>query len=432
MLLCRLVVLKPVPLGDLTIGDDIIQGGQQVWAIDASSFAKSKSGRRNGDRVPAAAAILRPMYVLRPEAAVVHARRKYDRGRSFSPPKRQQKQVEKQELMLRRSTLTRQESIEDEDECVENQGDENKIERVRYYKHHREFQKSFSSEQLYEGRGAKKDQYFSLSSRSSTTSTESTRSGIWNRDMRSGIPIPITSDTKLRLRTNNASTNMGTSAGPVIAHRSILTGPVTPVRIFQPPTNSNHHHPDTPAPSRLPPPSLNTSGSSESSSGYGTPPLNNRSQQAFVRLDGRASADGHEDKNNNVDEDQGGADTCSETSKRSDATVVSFADNGGLGVVQRTLTPSSAELSDVAEEAQYSNEVGRDQNDNLQDRNDGIGSYCSESFKQLPFGSRIPQITSNSRSKSKSVVDLHQSFLPDIGCRKNTSSAPPLKDQATR
>nr|CAH7733865.1 unnamed protein product [Callosobruchus chinensis] len=423
-------------LGDLHSSnqDDILQAGQQgqqVWAIDANSFAKSKSGRRNGDRVPAAAAILRPMYVLRPEAAVVHARRKYDRGRSFSPPKRQHHtQVEKQEQMQRRRTLTRQESIEDEDEDVENQGDESKLERVRDYKHHRGFQKSFSSEQLYEDKGAKKDQYFSLSSRSSTTSTESTRSGIWNRDMRSGIPIPITSDTKLRIRTNNASTNMGTNVGPVIAHRSILTSPATPVRIFQPPPSSHHHHPDTPAPSRLPPPPLSTSGSSESSSGYGTPPPNHRSQQAFVRLDDRADRDGNEDKNNNVDDDRGGADTCSETSKRSDATVVSFAESGELGVVQRTISPSSAELSDVVEEAQYSNEVGRDQNDNLQDRNESIGSYSSESFQQLPFGSRIPQITGDSRSKSKSVVDLHHSFLPDIGCRKNTNSAPPLKDLA--
>ncbi|CAH1997559.1 unnamed protein product [Acanthoscelides obtectus] len=417
---------------DLSNQDDLIQNGQQIWAIDANSFAKNTSGRRNGDRVPPAAAVLRPMYVLRPEAAVVHARRKYDRGRSFSPPKRQQQtQMEKQEVMQRRRTLTRQESIEDEGEYGEDQGVDDKVESTGHFKYHRRFQKSFSSEQLYEDKRAKKDQYFSLSSRSSTTSTESTRSGIWNRDMRSGIPIPISSDIKLRLRTNNASTNMGASAGPVIAHRSILTSPVTPVRIFQP-SPSHHRHPDTPAPSRLPPHPLSTSGSSESSSGYGTPPPNhNRSQQAFVRLDGDG---GNEDKNNNGDgrsaEGEAGADTCSETStKRSDATVVSFAD-GELGVGQRTLTPSSAELSDVTEEAQYSNEAGRDQNDNLQDRQESVGSYSTESFKQFPFGSRIPQITDGTRSKSKSVVDLHQSFLPDIGVRKNTNSAPLLKDLA--
>ncbi|KAJ8922740.1 hypothetical protein NQ315_007775, partial [Exocentrus adspersus] len=200
MLLCRLFALRPISLNNFLL-DDSGNGNQQIWAVDSSVFPKNsiaKDAKSTGIK-------LQPIYILQPEAVRLGERghRRYDRGRSFSPPK-----AVKGPLPIVATQATAGSALNNAN-----------FQAQRHPKFPDGFRKSFSSEQLYcPDRPQHHEPYsFSLSSRSSTTSTgSSTRSGIWQRDMRSGIPVAISSETKLRIRTSTASSS-NVNVGPVIA-----------------------------------------------------------------------------------------------------------------------------------------------------------------------------------------------------------------------
>ncbi|KAJ3658540.1 hypothetical protein Zmor_010274 [Zophobas morio] len=175
-----------------SVYDDSNNGSrEQIWAVDASSFPKIENGAIEK-------ATLCPVYVLHRDASQVNGKtyRNYDRGRSNSPPRRR---TENQE------TFT----------------DINGNKAKRFFRQAEQFRKSFSSEHIYNGNVKNYEPTsFSLSSRSSTTSTgSSARSGIWLREFRSGIPIPITSDTKLKFRSHRQSSEA--FSGPLIAQEPI-------------------------------------------------------------------------------------------------------------------------------------------------------------------------------------------------------------------
>ncbi|KAG5886840.1 hypothetical protein JTB14_005291 [Gonioctena quinquepunctata] len=202
MLLCRLFALRPISLNNFVL-DDGASENQQIWAVDSSVFPRSNLNKNHNNN-RGNPALIRPVYILQPEAETVGGRghRRHDRGRSFSPAKPYHKQV--------RDVVVSASSPREADATAPQQT-----------KYNEGFRKSFSSEQLhYSGKPCHDAYSLSLSSGSSASSTASSmKANIWQREMRSGIPIPISSETKLRLRTNTSCTNNNTSCGPVIARR---------------------------------------------------------------------------------------------------------------------------------------------------------------------------------------------------------------------
>uniref|UniRef100_A0A6P7GX24 Uncharacterized protein LOC114341755 n=1 Tax=Diabrotica virgifera virgifera TaxID=50390 RepID=A0A6P7GX24_DIAVI len=182
-----------------SLNDESANGNQQIWAVDPSVFPRNGSVKEKNTK--GKSPTLRPVYILQPEAVTEGGRghRRYDRGRSFSPPKSNHKHPSPNVT----ASVTHQQVVAT----------------PRHFRYKEGVRKSFSSEQLFVGeREQHHEPYsFSLSSRSSTTSTgSSTKSGTWHKELRSGIPVPITSETKFRLRTNVTTNNV---AGPVIARR---------------------------------------------------------------------------------------------------------------------------------------------------------------------------------------------------------------------
>ncbi|XP_015835053.2 uncharacterized protein LOC662572 [Tribolium castaneum] len=279
--------------------------------------------------------ILCPVYVLR-DTSQVNGRhyRNYDRGRSNSPP-------------------SRQDSFSDN-----NKG-------KRFIRQSDQFRKSFSSEQIYNG------SYNSSSSRSSTTSTGSSRSGLWLKDFRSGIPVPISSDTKLKFRTHRHSSE--SFSGPVVAQEPIKnrtkleTPQLTPIRL-----NSTQSFTQ-----QIPPPS-----SGSESSGYFTPPAEHHLKEEEA-----------EEENNNLQEPN---------------FQIVESENSEVHEVEdiRQSSASSAEVREVSFDEVDKQEIKR-----------------FSSLEDVDFSEN--RHFSEPRSKSRAEPSL-KSSLPEISQRKN-NSAPPLE-----
>ncbi|CAH1184100.1 unnamed protein product [Phyllotreta striolata] len=369
--------------------DDSSSDRQQVWAVDPVVFHKNGFLRENNKT--ANPPVLRPVYILQPEAATDSGRgyRRYDRGRSFSPPKPNHKR-----------SLSSYVAASDAQPLTSAPKAAGKCkEGVR---------KSFSSEQLFvKDRDHQELHSFSLSSRSSTTSTgSSSKSGNWYKEMRSGIPVPISSETKFRFRSNGTSSN-STSSGPIIARRSALGSvPSTPIITRSSPRSSPEKT------SNVLPPPPQSSGSE--SSGYFTPPPD--SKKAFVKLDSvdrtSESDDKDDDKetnNNNIEEED-------------------TTDNAGE-FVKRNLSASSAETTVPNEEPTLP------PTNSSPSKSSKVETPKREQIQRFSIsGSRESLFTEQARplaeyrSKSRSVVDL-QNFLPEItAIRKNLNSAPSIKD----
>ncbi|GJQ65527.1 hypothetical protein Trydic_g7628 [Trypoxylus dichotomus] len=147
----------------------------QIWAIDPNVFAAS-------EKLTPVNGTLRPIYVIQSTESQstnistdslhnnkIHKQTNteyhrneagHHRGRSFSPPKR-----------------AKDSYTQDPDR----------------------FHKSFSSDQLLPENHSRQTNSMSSGS-SSTTSGSSFRSGVWNKDVKSGIPVPISSDSRFRFR----------------------------------------------------------------------------------------------------------------------------------------------------------------------------------------------------------------------------------------
>ncbi|XP_057663225.1 uncharacterized protein LOC130898165 [Diorhabda carinulata] len=386
MLLCRLFALRPVSLNNFVV-DESANGNQQIWAVDSSVFPRN--GRVKDNITKGNSSILRPVYILQPEAVTENVRgyRRYDRGRSFSPPKPNQKQAA--HPVPASTTLQN---------IVPSQNNFSYREGVR---------KSFSSEQLFVRERENHEPYsYSLSSRSSSTSTgSSTKSGIWHKEMRSGIPVPITSETKFRLRTNASSNNV---TGPVVARRSALGSvPDTPIIARSSPRESPEKQNTIQV---VQPPPL-SSGSE--SSGYDTPPP--ESNKAFVKLDSvdKTSESGREDDendtNNNIQESKDDVDSTQETS-----TI--------------NVSPSRTETSQVIEESIQRNADSSPSTTEIFVKEDPVVRRFSISHSNEPSFIEKTSPIAGKKVKSKSVIDL-PSFLPEISPnRKNINSAPLLKE----
>ncbi|XP_044254779.1 uncharacterized protein LOC123005190 [Tribolium madens] len=285
--------------------------------------------------------ILCPVYVLR-DTSQVNGRhyRNYDRGRSNSPP-------------------SRQDSFSDS--SGKNQG-------KRFFRQSdHQFRKSFSSEQIYNGSYNNS----MSSSRSSTTSTVSSRSGLWLKDFRSGIPVPISSDTKLKFRTHRHSSD--SFNGPLVAQEPIKnrtkleTTQLTPIRL-----NSTHSFTQ-----QIPPPS-----SGSESSGYFTPPAEHHLKE-----------EEGEEENNNLQEPN---------------FQIVESENSEVHEVEdiRQSSASSAEIREVSYDEVDRHEIKR-----------------FNSLEDVDFTEN--RHFSEPRSKSRTEPSI-KSSLPEISERKN-NSAPPLE-----
>ncbi|KAF7285520.1 hypothetical protein GWI33_010519 [Rhynchophorus ferrugineus] len=216
MLLCKLIAIRPISLESVLL-DETLSDGDKIWQTDTDVNPKNETVFK-GQRT-----VLRPMYILQSDLAALdqgrsNTNRPHDRGRSFSPPKHHRGQYQSGvveavpvlPLVARQVNLGRSDSNSRLPYTDNGNG---------IFRHHDgSFRKSFSSDQLYFGEKLQKyEPYsYSLSSRSSSTSTgSSTRSGFWNR---SGIPIPISSDSKLKIKHIPSSGLPNT--GPVIAKSS--------------------------------------------------------------------------------------------------------------------------------------------------------------------------------------------------------------------
>ncbi|KAL1509798.1 hypothetical protein ABEB36_004480 [Hypothenemus hampei] len=211
--------------------------------------------------------ILRPIYILQPETpspeAINQGHRKYDRGRSFSPPKHLRGQFPNVDPVSLRAPSSN--PVPSTSASVPQPPS---------------FRKSFSSDQLYfaDRFPNKNDPYScSFSSRSSSTSTgSSTRSGFWHK---SGIPVPVQED-RFKIR-HNTSSNFS-SNGPLIARSLFFRSSQ-----HQSKENSPNHQTDTAQDNgsishlSLPPPQ--SSGSE--SSGYFTPSPPDVQPPAFIKMD---------------------------------------------------------------------------------------------------------------------------------------------------
>ncbi|KAG5886839.1 hypothetical protein JTB14_005291 [Gonioctena quinquepunctata] len=403
MLLCRLFALRPISLNNFVL-DDGASENQQIWAVDSSVFPRSNLNKNHNNN-RGNPALIRPVYILQPEAETVGGRghRRHDRGRSFSPAKPYHKQV--------RDVVVSASSPREADATAPQQT-----------KYNEGFRKSFSSEQLhYSGKPCHDAYSLSLSSGSSASSTASSmKANIWQREMRSGIPIPISSETKLRLRTNTSCTNNNTSCGPVIARRSALgTAPDTPITHRLSPRDTVDYGNTTQS---LPPPPPPRSSGSESS-GYFTPP--HSAKRAFVKLDSEIRSSESDERDEAIGNDKNNnSSNCLETFDDGLKEILHQDEP-----VERNSPTSSGEICDPKAEVMEPNVVvdHTASDDDSQGRSSVSHRFSISSSKELSFISSVstPLVK---KTKSKSVVDL-QNFLPEITTRKSTSSAPPFKDE---
>nr|XP_022919145.1 uncharacterized protein LOC111427990 [Onthophagus taurus] len=173
----------------------------QIWAIDPGNLYV------NPEKVNQVNGSLRPVFVVQPESSQSYESSlngisksnketntehdvniRHNRGRSFSPPKKGYD-----------SSL---ENSFENDRFYKNDGSKN----TRIFNNEK-FHKSLSSDQL-----LLNDRRYSRHSESSSTSGSSMRSNYaWKRDVLSGIPVPINTDCRFKIRTRQNE-----SKGPLV------------------------------------------------------------------------------------------------------------------------------------------------------------------------------------------------------------------------
>ncbi|XP_060531556.1 uncharacterized protein LOC132705139 [Cylas formicarius] len=457
--------------------DGPVNGRTQVWALDPVSLSKQDQHRKGQN-----GGVLRPVYILQPDAVAAGGRghKKYDRGRSFSPPGYQKNGNHAPNNNHHRPGPFQHRARADDERENFSQKDP--------------FRKSFSSDQLYfdEKRAAKSGRdppySFSLSSNSSTTSAgSSARGGYWHRDFRSSIPVPITSE-KFKIRSHHnlnhtnhngplivrsctselfRNNNMRNSAKAnnlwglrdddggclvkfcgfggwkccpplrrtrkVVDKNSTSAKKSTPVLTItlppefreknvlnspaqQTPTTTKLSHRDDS--DSVSQLSLPPPRSSESeSSGYFTPPPD--AQPAFIKMDTeeRVSSDVDEAVNNESED-------CVDSYIRRSSSAKTLVEND-----QRTLSPSSGDKIRTPQE-----EIDRRSLNRVEDTSTRSETRLSKyaipvSPTAVPSGSDQSSAV-EVRRKSKSVIDL-QNFLPEItSIRKTANSAPPRNEES--
>ncbi|CAH1160245.1 unnamed protein product [Phaedon cochleariae] len=387
MLLCRLFALRPISLDNFVL-DENGNGNQPVWAVDSSVFQRNGYAKDNNKNP---STVLQPVYILRQDSRR-HPQQygRGERGRSFSPPKQ------------RRSAATPRPAVVFEG-----------------------FRKSFSSEQLLAGRERTRSR--DRSDRSSTSSTgSSTKSGVWQKEIKSGIPIPISSDTKLRFRTSNITANH-TSVGPVIARIRNLESPRDDPIITR--LSPRDRKPAETQTLHFPP----SSGSE--SSGYFTPPYSTN-EEAFVKLEDVQDSQNHGEETtfDSVDKEEV---TESDTNNNSQGYANSCEDEVDEArktpqIYSKPSTPDSLTIENLSTDTQNDDEILKVSTPT--NREDLSGSRSPPSFVLNFPGPTTPSLSRKSsplienRRKSSSVIDLHN-FLPEISSRKN--SAPLQKEDVS-
>ncbi|KAK4887789.1 hypothetical protein RN001_004060 [Aquatica leii] len=167
--------------------DDAKSQNLQIWAVDPWALsAPVKLSASNGT--------LRPLYVIQKEAAPSNSSNSADsykarspRGRSYSPPKRNfdTNKSEKRERFV---------AVNKDEECFQN------------------LHKSISSDQIRHGK--------SYSCTSSSNSDASVRTNNWSKNFKSAIPVPVSSDSRLRFRTRHGDVSRGPFSIPAQFYRT--------------------------------------------------------------------------------------------------------------------------------------------------------------------------------------------------------------------
>ncbi|XP_066150265.1 TOG array regulator of axonemal microtubules protein 1 isoform X1 [Euwallacea fornicatus] len=393
--------------------DDAFDGAAKEWTTGTATYCNNGKMAK-----PSKNGVLRPVYILQPDASPIQngkssrGYRKYDRGRSFSPPKHLRGQYPPASV----EPISAYNSFNGNSLNAVNNNHSGTLEshaRLQYPEFHTGivhppgFRKSLSSDQLYfnDRLSLKQEQYsHSLSSRSSSTSTgSSSRSGFWQR---SAIPIPI-AEQKLKIR--HSSGSLLSTSGPLIAKRSILpTSHQTPSS-----SKSSPRHPsaqDNDSVTRLTLPASRSSGSD--SSGYFTPSPPENHPPAFIKMDTeeRLSSDIEESLSPSVNNN---SQDCvdSHSSK-------SVSDGGCEGKENSNSTSLGIE-----EQNHYLGEAIHDNYPSVE----SIHLNNNQETEERPY-SRASALDSAGttveiRRKSKSVIEF-QNFLPKIGSRKIINSAP--------
>ncbi|XP_019761282.2 uncharacterized protein LOC109538479 [Dendroctonus ponderosae] len=387
--------------------EDVFDDSCKIWTPDASNCDTLKAA--NGSK----AGVLRPVYILQPESATEngkHSRgyRKYDRGRSFSPPKHFKGHFPAG-LVDPVPIIPVHSNTNGTDKHYSAPDAYSRLQYPADSRLQQGFRKSFSSDQLYSNDrlpSKYEPQSLSLSSRSSSTSTgSSTKSGFWYRDLKSGIPLPI-AESKLKIRHSTSSSI--TSNGPLIAKRSITNSPQHTPGSSKPSPRPQTHVGDHESISHLSLPPPLSSGSE--TSGYYTPSPPDTYPPAFIKMDTeeRPSSDAEEPIEQN------------RADSRSNKSVLNEeGQSPGPGSRIGSAQPTNHFLGEPIHDNYPSVE-------SIQLNNNEEVAQSRPPSHQLLLQSIPAKI--EIRRKSKSVIDL-PNFLPQIApIRKNVNSAPPRNE----
>uniref|UniRef100_A0AAR5PK58 TOG domain-containing protein n=1 Tax=Dendroctonus ponderosae TaxID=77166 RepID=A0AAR5PK58_DENPD len=385
--------------------EDVFDDSCKIWTPDASNCDTLKAA--NGSK----AGVLRPVYILQPESATEngkHSRgyRKYDRGRSFSPPKHFKGHFPAG-LVDPVPIIPVHSNTNGTDKHYSAPDAYSRLQYPADSRLQQGFRKSFFSDQLYSNDrlpSKYEPQSLSLSSRSSSTSTgSSTKSGFWYRDLKSGIPLPI-AESKLKIRHSTSSSI--TSNGPLIAKRSITNSPQHTPGSSKPSPRPQTHVGDHESISHLSLPPPLSSGSE--TSGYYTPSPPDTYPPAFIKMDTeeRPSSDAEE--------------PIEQLDSRSNKSVLNEdGQSPGPGSRIGSAQPTNHFLGEPIHDNYPSVE-------SIQLNNNEEVAQSRPPSHQLLLQS-IPEKI-EIRRKSKSVIDL-PNFLPQIApIRKNVNSAPPRNE----
>ncbi|KAF5308085.1 hypothetical protein FQR65_LT00627 [Abscondita terminalis] len=169
--------------------DDVKSQNLQIWAVDPWTLsAPVKLSATNGT--------LRPLYVIQKDTTHSNSSNSADsykvrspRGRSYSPPKRKLDNNTNGEERERFIAVSKNE------ECFQN------------------LHKSISSDQIRNGKS------YSCST-SSSNSDASLRANNWQKSFKSAIPVPVSSDSRIRFRTRHNDVSKGPLSIPAQFYRT--------------------------------------------------------------------------------------------------------------------------------------------------------------------------------------------------------------------